>query len=307
MRALILSGGGAKGAFTVGALLRLRERGIGHFDLISGTSTGSLIAALVCNGDLDKLRVIYNTVQDGDILARQNILENMDMDKPYLFDTLPLQRMIDEHVTEDVYRNIKDSDTHLCLTAVDLQTGMPTVFSTKRILNPVGFQVVIIRSHRQLKNALLASSNQAAFLPPISMTIGEEVHQFVDGGNREVLPTKVVCHLLPTGPAGVQHEVYLISNNPEQLAPGKSKYTKLQDVLMRAISIFIQDVRENDLNAIQEHCRKYGIKLITIEPKRDLDEEYPTGLRFSQQLMANWMVEGKQRTTAKLDASALLA
>ncbi len=40
-RALITSGGGAKGAFTVGALEELRKQNITHFDIVSGTSTGA--------------------------------------------------------------------------------------------------------------------------------------------------------------------------------------------------------------------------------------------------------------------------
>ena len=50
-RVLSLDGGGAKGVYTLGFLSRL-EKDIGkpiheHFDLIYGTSTGAIIAALV--------------------------------------------------------------------------------------------------------------------------------------------------------------------------------------------------------------------------------------------------------------------
>ena len=50
IRALITSGGGAKGAFTVGALNELADMGIDQYDIISGTSTGALIAALTVAG-----------------------------------------------------------------------------------------------------------------------------------------------------------------------------------------------------------------------------------------------------------------
>ena len=38
IRALITSGGGAKGAFTVGALNELADMGIDQYDIISGTT-----------------------------------------------------------------------------------------------------------------------------------------------------------------------------------------------------------------------------------------------------------------------------
>lgn len=307
MRALILSGGGAKGAFTIGALKTLVGRNIDNFDIVSGTSTGSLIATLVCNGDFDKLENIYSNVEDRDILEPQNILANFNLKRPYLFDTLPLQRMIDKHVTDEVFQNILRSSTHLCLTAVDLQTGMPTVFTTKAIPHAADFNVILLRNLRELKNALLASSNQAAFLPPVSFPVGQSVHQFVDGGNREVLPTRVVCHLLPKAVVLPPDEVYVLSNNPEVLGKGKVVYTDLIEVMMRAISIFVQDVRENDLARIREHRDKYGTHLFIIQPAKDLDEEYPTGLRFSKRSMGRWMKAGKTRAHEELEQNGAVA
>lgn len=53
-RILSLDGGGAKGFYTIGVLKGL-EGLLGaplhkHFDLVFGTSTGSIIAALICLG-----------------------------------------------------------------------------------------------------------------------------------------------------------------------------------------------------------------------------------------------------------------
>ena len=48
-----LGGGGAKGFAHIGVLKVLKEHGI-HFDVISGTSIGSLVGAVYANGSLDK-------------------------------------------------------------------------------------------------------------------------------------------------------------------------------------------------------------------------------------------------------------
>jgi NTE family protein len=48
-RALVLSGGGSKGAFEAGFIKALSEAGL-HFDLITGTSIGALNGALLVMG-----------------------------------------------------------------------------------------------------------------------------------------------------------------------------------------------------------------------------------------------------------------
>ncbi len=285
-RALILSGGGAKGAFTVGALSKLEERGINAFDVISGASTGALIAALICANRLQILRDVYRSVQNSDILNPQNIVQNLlatNPPRPYLFDSTPLEQIIDQHVTESVYQDIRTSSSTLCLTAINLQTGRPTIFSSKRIDSTMYYEAITIRNHGHLKKALLASSNQAAFLPPVTIPVNNKNFQFVDGGNREVVPTRVVANLMPPGPNLPNlpsNEIYLISNNPRNITDGKEQYKSFLDVLFRAISIFVQDVRENDINVIMEYRNRTGAKLIIIEPRNDLDPEFPTGLRF---------------------------
>jgi NTE family protein len=70
--ALVISGGGSKGAFAVGVLRNLFERGLA-FDLAAGTSTGALILPLaMAQGAvaMDFLTREYTSVRDRDILAQ---------------------------------------------------------------------------------------------------------------------------------------------------------------------------------------------------------------------------------------------
>src|ERR1035437_6678974 len=63
-RVLSLDGGGAKGFYTLGALKEI-EAAVGHplcekFDLIFGTSTGAIIAALLGLGkSVDEIETLY--------------------------------------------------------------------------------------------------------------------------------------------------------------------------------------------------------------------------------------------------------
>ncbi len=291
MRALITSGGGAKGAFTVGALSYIiKQKAIGSFEVISGTSTGALIAALVAAGKIDVLETIYTSVPNNDaILRQQNVIANLRHNKPYFFDTAPLEGMIRTHVDKSAFDTIKASSTILLLTAISLQTGRITVFSNVALDSTKRYDVRLISTHKELLDALLASSNQAAFLPPVEISTAGKQEQFVDGGNREVIPAMAVLDLLPR-----PGELYVLSNNPKDIVLKEGLYTNIMDVLMRAISIFIQDVRENDKASIEQYRLTHGTTVHYIEPTRDLDPSYPTGLRFDPILMGIMMAEGER-------------
>jgi NTE family protein len=294
-RALITSGGGAKGAFTVGALNALADMGINHYDIISGTSTGALLSALSVLGRFSDLQTIYLSVNNDDILKKQNIVDNILNNRPFVYDTDPLLGMINHHITDEVFDEIMASPTLLCLTAISLQTGKITVFSTKNIPSTAMYSVSVITTREQLVDALLASSSQAGFLKPVSIeTVNDRgqtvVEQFVDGGNRDVIPSRVVTDLAPD-------EIYVLSNNPSTLFPGDEDYsqTSVINVILRAISIFIQDVRENDLAVLEEYKERTNAKVFRIEPRHDLDPAHPTGLNFNRTIMTVWMGQGRSK------------
>lgn len=292
MRVLITSGGGAKGAFSVGALKYLKEmEGIASFDLISGTSTGALIAAMAAVGDIETLADVYRNTTNADVLDPENVLVNIQKKRPFIYNTHPLLRQIETHIDTAKFNEIMASTTKLCLNSISLQSGMVTVFATKHINFDDHYETIRIASRQMLIDALLGSSNQAVFLNPIPIN-GE---QYVDGGNREVVPTRVVVANLDERE---DHEIYVLSNNPVKLVeyPGKT-FTGILDVLTRAISIFLQEIRESDMETLASFKEQADgmIKIFYINPKEELDREFTTGLRFDFALMEAWLQQGFER------------
>ena len=284
-KALILGGGGAKGAFSVGALLALRKNGLFPFDIISGTSTGAFIAALAVADDLETLRQQYLSVGPNDILAKQNIVENVLNGRAFLFDTYPLIQLTRKHITQDVFdRIMRPESPMLCITAVSLQTGQATVFSNRELPSHPQYRVKRLSDNEMLVNALVASGSQAGFTPPVII----EGEQFVDGGHRDVIPTRIVVYLQAD-------DVVVFSNNPSVYENDPRHYNDLLSVVLRVVGIFLQDVRENDVRILDDYLATKGKRAIVIEPETDLDEENPTGLRFNPPLMASWMILGELR------------
>ena len=59
---LVLEGGGAKGAYQIGAWKALKEAGI-HIKGIAGTSVGALNGALIAMDDFEKAERIWETIR----------------------------------------------------------------------------------------------------------------------------------------------------------------------------------------------------------------------------------------------------
>jgi hypothetical protein len=61
--ALVLGGGGAKGAYQVGCWQALREAGVERFDAVAGTSVGALNAVLVAQDDFDTAQRVWREMR----------------------------------------------------------------------------------------------------------------------------------------------------------------------------------------------------------------------------------------------------
>ena len=67
-RALVLNGGGSRGAYEIGAWQAFDELGV-HFDGVYGTSIGALNAALVAQGDLTAAVELWSNITVGQIMT----------------------------------------------------------------------------------------------------------------------------------------------------------------------------------------------------------------------------------------------
>lgn len=292
MKVLITSGGGAKGAFSVGAVEYLmHSANIDKFDLISGTSTGSLIAGMVGAGKIGELIDVYLNTDNGDILKPVNLVDVVtSKNKPYIFDTEPLMTQIEMYIDTQAYNTISNSSSIICFNSVCLQTGKLSVFSTKPVLPDRHYDMHVINSRQSMIDAMLGSSNQAVFMNPVNIN----GRQYVDGGNKEVIPTRVVVNNLTKTE---DHDIYILSNNPDELVTFTDTFTDILSVLMRAIAIFIQEVRENDLEVIStfKKISPSKVRIFYICPEQELDKDFPTGLRFDSNRMERWMFQGGDR------------
>jgi len=133
-RALILSGGGARGAFQVGVLRYLQEKNWTP-DLICGTSVGAVNAAALGSGmSLDQIAHFW-LAYDRQKMFRftpQKFIMTLLSRREFspMSDTSPLKSLLESHVDPDALRR---SRTKIVIAAVNMRTSQLTYFDQSEI------------------------------------------------------------------------------------------------------------------------------------------------------------------------------
>ncbi|HXU81142.1 MAG TPA: patatin-like phospholipase family protein, partial [Polyangia bacterium] len=224
-------GGGSKGAFAVGAIEVLRQQGI-TFDLVTGTSTGALIAPMVATDEIPLLRTIYSSVRTENILLRRaGVVDVLAADS--IFDTAPLRALVETHITDARYQRILGSRTEVELCTTNLQTGDVEYFNPRRS-GPGGGALPVDAFQR----AILASASQPVLMPAVRV---RGTDQYVDGGVREVTPLRRALDLGAT-------TIYAIALSPEREDRQDREYLSVVDTLLRALDLLLTEVSVGDLD-----------------------------------------------------------
>lgn len=181
---LVLEGGGARGAYQIGAWKALVEEGV-KINAVAGTSVGALNGALVCMGDIETAEKIwreitYSRVMDVDdnwmeelfnreISIREIVPEVLRRMSDGGVDITPLHQLIEETIDE---KKIRESGMEFCLLTFSVSKMKELDVSISEI--PEGL----------LADYLLASAYLIGFK-------NEKLHgqKYLDGGFVNNVPT----------------------------------------------------------------------------------------------------------------------
>lgn len=140
MRALVISGGGSKGAFAGGLAEYLIQEKKRDYQILIGSSTGSLLVPLLSIGETEKLKQVFTNVNQNDIfnispfiITEKNgvfktrinhlgVLTTMLKGKKTFGESKNLRRLIADTMTADDFRQIKQSDKDVLVTVSNLST-----------------------------------------------------------------------------------------------------------------------------------------------------------------------------------------
>jgi len=235
--ALVLSGGGSKGAFQAGAIKCLLDRGI-RFSVVAGTSVGSLNGLIVSQEKPEdaaaELENWWYKIENKDVYKPHNffkrvgrIFKNLFTFKENLpdiifpesaYDNSPLRKLIQGYM--DLSR-VKSNIEHFLVYFISLQTGKLYCKD-----------ITTVMTKEEAVNYILTSTIIPLAFPPfahyvydqeIEDLLGNENHlktqQYVDGGVMNKTPLKIVFEY----DVGT---VYVINNFPRYPNLNQKSLTK---------------------------------------------------------------------------------
>lgn len=190
MRALVISGGGSKGAFAGGVAQFLIQEAKHDYDLFVGTSTGSLLISHLALNKLDKIKNIYSNVNQDSIfnncpfvikkkhgvetiaINHWNVIKNFIKGKKTFGESENLRTLIRSSITVQEFNKLKKSKVDVVVTVSNLS------------LNQVEYKSINDCTYDEFCDWIWISSNYTPFMSLVK----KDGCEYADGGLGTLVP-----------------------------------------------------------------------------------------------------------------------
>ena len=293
MRALVISGGGSKGAFAGGVAQYLMEREKREYDLFLGTSTGSLLVPHLAVNDIGKLYDIFTNVQQHDIFSISPFVQRKKGDREYVSidfinslwqfirrkrtfgESKALKRNIRANFTREEYEKIRATKEDVVVTVSNLS------------MNRVEYKSIKDCTYEEFCDWIWISCN---YIPFMSLAT-RNGHEYADGGLGCVIPIR---EAIRRGATEVDAVVLEAESMDKQKILGKNPFSLM-------ISLFghlLDQVEKNDIVIGKLAAKTRDAQLNLYYTPTSLTEN---SLIFSKPLMEQWWREGYEYAEKRHD------
>lgn len=191
MRALVISGGGSKGAFAGGVAQYLMDELHHKYDLFVGTSTGSLLISHLALDKIADIKEVFTSVNQKSIfnscpfvikedkfggkqigIDHYTVLKNFLKGKKTFGESLNLRKLIEKTFTESEFNELKASEKEVVVTVSNLS------------LNQVEYKSVNDFEYQDFLDWIWISSNYTPFMSLAK----KDGCEYADGGFGSMVP-----------------------------------------------------------------------------------------------------------------------
>lgn len=284
MRALVISGGGSKGAFAGGICEYLiRARGV-RYGLFVGTSTGSLLIPLLSIGEISKIKRIYTSVTQSRIFSNcpfiiskngdsyktsinhWGIIKMFARGRKTFGDSSNLRDLIKEILTKKDFHRIRNHFVDVVVTVSNFSTNMVEYKAAKEY------------RYEDFVNWMWASSN---FVPFMSL-YEKEGQEYGDGGFADLVPISEAIRRGAT-------EIDVIVLKSEKPRFSNKKARNAMQLTTRVFDFMLNQIANDDITIGKLVGAQSKVTLNFYHPPELLTEN---SLIFDPDLMRKWWQDG---------------
>ncbi len=238
--ALILSGGGAKGAFQAAAEKYAREEKGYSWDIIAGVSVGALNGTMLAMEKYQRLWQVWNSISDDQVYTGGFNLWSvikLAFGAKSFYGNKPLWEMLQAELDPKLIK------ADLRVGSVSLVTGEYVDFS---------------KSESELAKAVLASTVMPVIWTPVD--ISSAYLSMVDGGVRNITP---IGDVLDTDP----DEVVIINCGPQAQNVLDHEPGNVVEIGLRTLDIVLNEIFRTDMesfvriNGLVKEAESHGVTL----------------------------------------------
>jgi len=284
MRALVISGGGSKGAYAGGvAQYLIQEEGI-NYDMFLGTSTGSLLVPHLATGEIDKIYKVFTNVTQSDIFSINPFVQRKKGNREFVSidfintiwqfikmrrtfgESKALRRHIKKHFTKEEYNKVKATKDDVVVTVSNLSK------------NRVEYKSIKDFSYEEFCNWIWISCNYIPFMSLVKVNGFE----YADGGLGCVVPIR---EAILRGATEVDAIVLESESMEYNKVLGKNPFS----LMINLFGHLLDQVERNDIVIGKLAANNRNVNLNLYYTPTRLTEN---SLIFSKRLMKKWWKEG---------------
>lgn len=293
MKALVISGGGSKGAFAGGVAQYLIQERKKEYDLFLGTSTGSLMVSHLALGKIEALRDLYTSVNQRSIFSNNpfivrevdgnkivsinhlNVLWNFIMGRKTFGESKNLRKLIKNKFSKEEFDQLKTSHKEVIVTV------------SNRTSNEVEYKSIKDYSYLSFCDWIWASCN---YVPFMSLLYKNGCH-YADGGLGCLVP---INEAIKRGAKEV--DVIILETEITQVnrIPAKNPFS----VLMNSYAFMMDHVEKHNITIGKLSAKQNDVKLNLYYTPTVLTTN---SLVFDKELMAQWWKDGLKHAKSKHD------
>ena len=294
-KALVISGGGCKGAFAGGVAEYLMKEKGKSYDMFLGTSTGSLMVSHLALGRVEALKQLYTNVTQQSIFSNspfkiktvhgekvvsirhRNTLWNFLNGRKTFGESKNLRKLIKKNITEAMYHEIREEAKEVVVTVSNLTR------------NKIEYKSILDCSYDDFCDWIWGSCNYVPFMSLLE----KDYCQYADGGFGCLVPIR---EAILRGAKEIDAIILETEVTQINRLPAKNPFSLMLDVF----------------GFMLEHVEKHNVTIGKLSAKHNdvqLNLYYtPTvlttnSLVFDKVKMKSWWKQGFEHARFKDDAT----